>query len=195
MSSVTCVSGCNLPSTRRRPGSVKSVGSFGSAAFSSSSSRRDTSAASSSILAALINLPAAGFSSFESVPSCFISAVNLPFGPIHAPLVCSSAARSGAAFNSASAVCFSGSISSRNPAIKFEERLAAKNAKDTKNFGSRRRSPHRFNLVNSVIRLKTKRANLFRPPVCLISNLRFTLLPESRRACSSARSWRDSPIL
>ena len=65
-------------------------------------------------LAALMSLPAAGFSSFESVPSCFISAVNLPFGPIHAPLVCSSAARSGAALSSASAVCFNGSMSSRS---------------------------------------------------------------------------------
>src|SRR5450432_687248 len=77
-------------------------------------SRRETSAASSSTLAALMSLPAAGFSSFDSVPSCFISAVNLPFGPIHAPLVCSKAARSGAARSSASAVCFNGSMSSRN---------------------------------------------------------------------------------
>jgi hypothetical protein len=35
MSSVTCVSGCSLPSARRRPGRVKSVGCLGSAAASS----------------------------------------------------------------------------------------------------------------------------------------------------------------
>src|ERR1039458_9034869 len=77
----TCVSGWSLPSTRRRPGRVKSVGSCGSAAFSSSSARRWASAASSATLALLTALPAAGFSSLASAPSCFISAVNLPFEP------------------------------------------------------------------------------------------------------------------
>jgi hypothetical protein len=49
---------------------------FGQRGGSSSSPRRSASVASSSVLAALMALPAAGFSSFGSVPSCFISAVN-----------------------------------------------------------------------------------------------------------------------
>jgi len=44
----------------------------------------------------------------------FMSAVKRPCAPTQAPLVCSKAARSGAAWSSASAVCFNGSISSSN---------------------------------------------------------------------------------
>jgi hypothetical protein len=53
---------------------------LGRAALSSSSARRRARAASRSVLAALMALPAAGRSSLERLPSCFMRAVNFAVG-------------------------------------------------------------------------------------------------------------------
>jgi len=66
----------------RGGGRAGEVGGFlGRAAFKVELGAAFGEAASSSTLAALMSLPAAGRSSFERVPSCFISAVNFALRP------------------------------------------------------------------------------------------------------------------
>jgi hypothetical protein len=110
MSSVTCVSGCNLPSARRRPGSVKSVGSFGSAALSSSSSRRGERGFEFH-LGGVDEFAGGGLFLLRQRAELFHQRGELAVRPDPRALGLFERGEVGAAFSSASAVCFSGSIS------------------------------------------------------------------------------------
>ena len=78
---MTCVSGWSLPSGAA-PAGQREIGRFlGQGGFEFEFGAALGQRGLQFDLAALTALPAAGFSSLGRVPSCFISAVNLPFEP------------------------------------------------------------------------------------------------------------------
>ena len=179
MSSVTCVSGCNLPSARRRPGSVKSVGSFGSAARCERGFEFH--------LGRVNQFSRRRFFFFGERAELFHQRGELAVRPDPRAFGLFERGEIGRGFEFRERGLFQRFDVVEKSGHKVSKRLAARERKEHKeNSGSRGRSPHQ----------KRKNGRTFsgRPFIEFQIKILLRLLPMLRRACFSGRLWRRSPI-